>query len=92
MTHHHLAFELTNGVESNADKNDDRGSAQRDVHLSQRADADRQGSDDAQEDAAQEGGLCYDLGDVVRGRLAGTDAGDSAAVLSEIVGNLNGLY
>ena len=89
MSHHHLAFELLDGVKRHADQNDDRGTAERDVHLGQSAQPDRQDRNHRQEQAAEEGGLRDDLRDKVGGGLAGTDARDGSAVLPQVVRNFN---
>ena len=54
MTHHHLRVELPERVEREADDNDDRRTAQRNIHLCDRADADRKDRDQREEDAADQ--------------------------------------
>ena len=47
MTHHHLGFEITHGIKRNADHNQYRGTAERDINPSDRADNDRKNGDHA---------------------------------------------
>lgn len=68
MAHHHLAFQLPEGVERHAHDDDDRSSAERDVHLGDTADADRQDGHERQEDTADQRDLGDDPRDEVGGR------------------------
>ncbi len=61
MAHHHLAFQLPEGVERHAHDDDDRSSAERDVHLGDAADADRQDGHERQEDTADQRDLAHQL-------------------------------
>ena len=50
MAHHHLGLELSDCVKRNADHDDDRSTAQGDVHVGQLAKADRQNGDQARQE------------------------------------------
>ena len=91
MTHEHLRLHLLDRVKRNTDDDDDRGAAQ--SHIGEvrgdRTDDQRYQSDDAEEYGADEGNLAERLGDEVAGRLAGAEARDEAAVLLQVVGDLD---
>ena len=91
MTHEHLRLHLLDRVKRNTDDDDDRGAAQ--SHIGEvrgdRTDDQRYQSDDAEEYGTDEGNLAERLGDEVAGRLAGTEARDEAAVLLQVVGDLD---
>ena len=90
VAHRDLAFQVADGFEGNADDNQDRGAAQRDVRLGDHREDDREDRDNAEEDSPQEGDLGDNLREVVDRGLPGTDAGDRAVVFADRVRNFDG--
>ena len=90
MPHQHLRLERLDGVERNANHDDDGRAAdgQRAV-ANDDADDDRQDRNDCQIQGAKERDLVDDLQNEIGGRLARTEAGDEAAVLLQVVCNFN---
>ena len=92
LTHQHLGLQRLYGLQRNAHHDDDgrtadgQGGVPHDL-------ADQQGQDrhDAQIDSAEQGDLVQDLLNEVGGRLAGTEAGNEAAILLQVVGDLHGV-
>ena len=83
MTHQHLSLQSLNGLQSDT-HNDDNGSTT-DCQVAdtchQVAGNDGQKSHDCQINSTEDDDLVDDLLDEVSGGLAGTEAGDKAAVL-----------
>ena len=92
MAHEHLGLEGLDGLEGDADHDEHgRTADSQSAHPVEVAHDLRQGSDDRQEDGAHQRDLVQHLGDEVRGGPAGTEAGDEAAVVLEVVGDLDGV-
>ena len=91
MTHQHLCFHLLHRIKRNAYYDDNRGAAQ--CYVSQAgvycAYDQREQCYNSEEQRTNEGDLAECLGDEVAGRLAGTEARDEAAVLLQVVGDLD---
>ena len=93
MAHHHLCFQSLDSLQSNANNDDDGGAADAQVlHAGHQVAADDgQQSHNSQVNSAEDNDLGNDLLDEVSGGLAGTEAGNEAAVLLQVVGNLRGI-
>ena len=94
MTHGHLGFQLACGLKRDADDDQQRGAAERDTaELTAGDDVgdERESGHDAKEERADERDSAEHLVDVVGSGLAGTDTRDEAAVLLQVVRNLNGV-
>ena len=103
MTHHHLALELLDSLKRNTDKNDYRGTAERDVHAAclvksvhqneccYLGEQNREDSDNAQKQCSEERDSRNNFCDVFGGRSAGTDTGDHTAVLRDVLRHLYGV-
>ena len=92
MTHEHLRLDLTNGLDGDADHNEDGSTTQRQaVNAGNRTENDRQDGNHTQEERADEANLGDDLHNEVRGGLTGTDTRDRTVVLLEIIGHFNGI-
>ena len=92
MTHEHLCFQSLNSFQRNADNDDNRGAADR--QTTQTGDVtgnDGQQSHNAQIDSAEDDDLIDDLVDEISGGLAGTEARHKAAILLQVVSDLNGI-
>ena len=90
VAHQHLRLDGCDGLQSNADHDDDGRAAKGESRVAHdRAEKNRQDRDDAEIDRAEEGNLVDDLADEVSGRTARTEAGNEAAVLLQVVGHLN---
>ena len=90
MAHQHLTLDDTYGLQGHADHNQNGsttdGQAAQTLNVAQDQ---RQTGDDCQEDGTHHGDLIQHLLDEVAGGLAGTEAGDKAAVLLHIICNFN---
>ena len=92
MTHHHLRFDLFHGFQCHTDQNDDRRTAHHqashvgEVGINQRNDRNK-----GEEECPDEGDPRQNLGDIVGGRLAGTDTADGTVVLAKVVAHLDGI-
>ena len=89
----HLSLQLAEGLESDADHDEQGGTAEGQVGDTHTVDGVPDGIDDhgdtgqaAEEDGAQQSDSVEDLLDIVNGGLTGTDAGDGAAVVTQVVG------
>ena len=92
MTHGHLRFHFAYCFKDYAYNDEKSGAAERDnVEKTTGHDVEdkRETSDTAKDQRAHQNDLVENLGDVERGRSAGTNAGDGTAVLHKVVGNLN---
>ena len=87
-----LGLDLASGFQQNANYDDDGVAAERqstEVTAGDDISDHRNHSDCTEEDRTDQSDAVQDLGDVISRRLAGTDTGDEAAVLLQVVGNLN---
>ncbi len=92
MTHHHLAFQRTNGFKRNAYYDKDRRTAEgKSLYTAEILENDRENCYEAEEDGADKRNLRQRVVDKIRRGLSRSVAGDSAVVLLEIVGDLNGV-
>src|SRR5688572_27679174 len=82
-----MALDLVHGVECDTDDDQEAGAAERERHFELLLHQRRQHADgrDVQRPPKSEAG--EHLVDVLRGRLAGTDAGNESAVLLHVVGD-----
>ena len=86
MAHHHLALQLLDRLQRDADHNDDRSAAHGHIaHVSQVAVNNRDQRDHRKEEGADQSQLGKDLRDKISGRLAGADTGNGAAVLFQVI-------
>ena len=92
MTHRHLTLDLTYCLDNNA-YYDEHGRAAECDDSEESAGYDvqnkRYARNDAEEECAHERNLIEYLLDIECGGLSGTNAGDKAAVLHQVIGNLN---
>ena len=90
MPHQHLCFQRLHRLKGNAHNDDDGGAADRQISvadsLTQQQRADRH---DAQINGAEQGDLAQDFLDEVHSGLAGTESRDKAALLLQVVGDLD---
>ena len=91
MTGGHIAFQRTGGVKSNADHDQQAGTAKLDGDVGQITQHNGQARNNRQEDAADQGDLLQGLGDEVAGGLAGADARDGAVVLAQLIADVDGV-
>ena len=90
MTHHQLRFQCPDRFNRNADDDQDRSTAHgRNVDMGEVQEDDREDSDDAEENRTDQTDLGENSLDVVGGGLSGTDTGDTAVGLAEIVCHFN---
>ena len=89
MTHHHLRLHSSCSFKRNGNNDKYRGTAHCYIHLGHNSEDDREYSDNAEEHSSDERDLSEDLLQMIGGRLSGSYTGDSAVVLSQIVGDLN---
>ena len=90
MAHHHLALDLLDSLQSNADHDHDGSAADgQAVDAGQLTEHRGEQSHNAQEQSTDEGDLVQHTLDEISSGLAGTLAGDGAAVLPQVVGHLN---
>ena len=90
MTHHHFGLQLTYRIQRNADNDDDGSTADgKAAVLDDDANKDRENCDDTQIKSAEQGDLVDDLEDEVGRGLARAEAGDEAAVLLQVVRDLD---
>ena len=94
MTHHHFRLQRADGFQCYAD-NDQDGSTthcQRTEVRVHPVQSDREDRNDAQEERTHQSDLGENTLDIVRSRLAGTDARDAAVALTKVVGDFDRLY
>ena len=93
VTHKHGALQAAAGIQSDTDHNDHGSTADGQVGNSgvQNATDLRQQSNNRQIECTEHQDLVDNLLDEVSGGLAGTEAGDEAAVLLQVVGDLHGI-
>src|SRR5699024_1360930 len=92
VPHEHLRFQSLGGLQVNAYNDDDGGAADGQlIVIDNRAQGNRHQRHKGQVDGTEEGDLANDLGDEVGSGLAWTEAGDEAAVLLHVVGDLDGV-
>src|SRR5699024_5759576 len=91
MTHQHLRLQLLDRVKRNTNHDDDRGAAERNVgqRRGNRTYDQRQDRNNTEENRTDKGALAERLGNKVAGRLARTEARNKAAVLLQVIGDLN---
>ena len=92
MTHSHLRLDFAGRFKNDTYNDDDGVSAEGEcAHLITREDVGdhRNDSDNAEHDRADQDDAVHNLGDVIRGGLAGADTGDEAAVLLEVIRDLD---
>ena len=91
MAHRNLRFEYHGGFEDDADDDEHAVAGQCKVNTKDNGSNHRDDSNEAEEDSTQQSDLIERLLDVIDSRLTGTNAGDGAAVLLKIVGDLHGI-
>ena len=94
MAQGELSLQLSCRLKRNAHHNQNGGAAERDrrdLAAADDIDDDREHCDNAQEQSAHQSDLIQDLLDIIRSGATGADAQDKAAVLLEIICNLNGI-
>ena len=87
MPHQHLSLQSLHSLKGNAHNDDDGGAADGQVPdtLHEVAGNDGQQGDDAEVNCTKDNDLVDDLLNEICGGLAGTEAGDEAAVLLQLV-------
>ena len=92
MAHQHLCFHRLDGFECHTNNDDDRRAADGQRRIADDvADDNRQDSHDCKIQSAKERNLVDHLQDEIGSRLTRAEAGDEAAVLLEVVGDLDGV-
>ena len=89
MTHHHLRFQIADGIQRDTNHNENRGAAQRNIDSAEVSDQNRKDRDDTQEQSAHQGNARENLGNEIRSRFSGTDSRNRTAVFPQIVRHLN---
>ena len=90
MTHHQLGFQRPDRLDRNADNDQDRSTAhRRDVDMGEVQEDDREDSNDTEEDRTDDRDLVENSLNVIGGGLSGTDTGDTAVRLAEVVRHFN---
>ena len=90
VAHGNLRFEGTNRFQRYANDNQDGGTAKRDICFRDHREDDRENSNQAKEDSAQEGDFRNDLREVIDRGLSGADTGDCAVIFANRVRNFYG--
>ncbi len=92
MTHHHLGFKRSYGFQNNAYNDKDRRTAHSDAELRHgKVGKDREYSDNAQEERSHKSNLAENSLNEIACRLARTYTRYAAVILSEIIGDLDGI-
>ena len=94
MTHCHLSFQFTERFKDYTNYDEKCGTTERndtEKTAGYCIEYERQASDKSKEESSHKDYLVEYLFDVLRSRFAGTDTGDKAALLHEVVRNLNGI-
>ena len=91
MAHQQERVELLRSLERDGDHNEDGGrtEATEEVDAQQVHDDGRDYGDQAEEDGAEHGQAAGLSLQIIAGRLTGADAGDEAAVLLQVLGDIN---
>ena len=93
VAHQHLCLDGCDGLQSNADHDDDGRAAKGESRVAHdRAEKNRQDRDDAEIDRAEEGNLVDDLADEVSGRTAGRKPGMKPPFFFRLLATSTGLY
>jgi len=87
MTHHHLGFQGSHRLKSNADQNQQGCTAQSNIACfrNKHGEEDRENCDQSEENRTDEGNLGDYSGNKISGRFARTNTGDRTVVLKEII-------
>ena len=89
MAHHHFGLQLTDSIQRNADDNQNGSTAQRNVHAGDGGEQNRQGSNQAQKQCANQSNLGDHLSNKLTGGSAGADTRNRAIVLLQIIGHFH---
>src|SRR5699024_6850654 len=91
MAHEHEALHAPACIQGHAYYDEETGTAQLNGHTGQVTQNNGHYGYQSQEEGSDEGNLVQDANDEVAGGLAGTNAGNSAVVLPQVVGDLYGV-